>query len=328
MTEAAEPAPSGYPAGFSGYPPLAAPAWTPPVATRSGGSLLLEFGVGLAVLVGVGLLGLPLGWLWQTIAPHTPAIREADGAYLTDPEGEQRIADEGWYLLLTVALGVVLVILVWVLLRRFRGPILALALTFGALACGIITWKFGHHFGYAHARALIDAPSWTGSTPFTLPVDLRAAKAGLWGGWLPYARGDVLAMPITVLLLYLLFAGFSPYPSLRATPEDQRPAFAGPVPGAGQPYPLPPPGAGQPYEGLPPGVGQPYMQPLPPGGQPYQPGPAPQGQPGGWAPAPNGRPAPPYHDFFPGPAQQPGQAQPEQPGPEGQQPGAADDPPR
>jgi hypothetical protein len=31
----------------------------------------------------------------------------------------------------------------------------------------------------------------------------------------PYARGDVLAMAIAALVVYLLLAGFSAYPSLR-----------------------------------------------------------------------------------------------------------------
>jgi len=197
-----------------GYPPLPLdPAGPPPPRV----SLWAELSVGLAVLVVVGLLGFPLGWLWQRIAPHTPAVREVDGAYLTAPEAEHRIADEGWYLVLTVGLGLILAIAAWILLRRFRGPVVALGLTLGALACGIITWKFGHRFGYAEARAIIDAPTWTGSTNFTLPVDLRAAKIGLWRGILPYAKGDVLAMAITVVLVYILLAGFSPYPALRPT---------------------------------------------------------------------------------------------------------------
>jgi hypothetical protein len=201
------------PADF-GYPPLPAdPAGPPPPRV----SPWAELAVTVTVLVLVGLLGFPLGWLWQRIAPHTPAVRESDGAYLTQPEAEHRIADEGWYLILTIGAGLLVAILAWIVLRRFRGPLLTVALTLGALGCGVITWKFGHHFGYAHARALIDAPSWTGSTKFVLPVDLRAAKIGLWHGVLPFAKGDVLAMPITVLLVCLVCAGFSPYPALRAT---------------------------------------------------------------------------------------------------------------
>lgn len=197
-----------------GYPPLPAD----PAGPVERVSRWAEAGVGLAVLVVVGALGFPMGWLWQAIAPHTPAVREADGAYLTVPEAEHRIADEGWYLILMIALGLVVAVVAWIVLRRFRGPALIVGLTLGAVACGIVTWKFGHQFGYDHARRLIDATNWTGgSTDFVLPVDLRVAKIGLWHGWLPFARGDVLAMPITTLLLSLLLVGFSPYPALRAT---------------------------------------------------------------------------------------------------------------
>jgi hypothetical protein len=253
MTEAV---PAGLPPG---HPAATGPAALAPSRRPLGA----EFAVGGIVLLVVALLGLPLGWLWQLVAPHTPAVREPDGAYLTDAEGEHRIADEGWYLLLSVGLGVLLVIVAWTVLRRYRGPIMLLALTLGAVACGIITWKFGHHFGLAHARALINAPTWTGTTNFVLPVDLRAAKIGLWQGWLPFAKGDVLAMPITVLLAYLLCVGFSPYPSLRATYQFGQPEFTAPVPGA--------------YPGW--------------------------AGPGEWSPAPGGRPAPPYQDLMPDPAQ-------------------------
>jgi hypothetical protein len=265
------------PADF-GYPPLPVdPAGPPPPRV----SRLAELAVMIGVGVLVGLLGFPLGWLWQRVAPHTPAVREPDGAYLTAPEAEHRIADEGGYVILTVGAGLLVAVLLWILLRRFRGPLLTVGLTLGALACGIITWKFGHNFGYHHARTLIDAPSWTGSTNFVLPVDLRAAKVGLWRGWLPFARGDVLAMPITVLLVCLLAAGFSPYPALRATHRDPLSAPDPAVPVGYAPWsptgqPGYPPNSAQPGYG--PGPGQPGYGPTP--GQPsYGPDPG-TGQPG------------------------------------------------
>jgi len=175
-----------------------------------------QAGVALLLAVAVTLLGFPLGALWSAVAPHTPAVVQSDGAYLADPEGEHRIADEGWYLVLAIAAGIAVTVLAWTLLRRYRGPLMLLGLALGGAGGGVLTWSFGRSLGRAHARELaLHAPV---GTHFGLPVDLRAMRVGLWHGWLPYAFGDVLAIAFTVVLLTLLLAGFSPYPALRPVP--------------------------------------------------------------------------------------------------------------
>ena len=80
------------------------------------------------------------------------------------------------------------------------------------MAAGVLTYWTGHHIGLSHARYLVNnAPV---GTHFTLPVTLRVEQLGLWHGWLPYARGDVLFLAIAAVLVYALLAGFSAYPSL------------------------------------------------------------------------------------------------------------------
>ncbi|GIH19075.1 hypothetical protein [Rugosimonospora africana] len=174
--------------------------------------------VGVAALITA--LGFPLGWLWSAAAPWIPAEKVPRAAVLAQPEQEQIIADEGWYLLITVVAGLVLALLAWILLRRHRGVFMVLGLAVGGVLGGVLTLKFGHHIGTHHFKNLVaNAPV---GTQFPAPVNLRVQQIGLWHHWLPYARGDVLALAITATALYVLLAGFSAHPSLRG-PDPQQP---------------------------------------------------------------------------------------------------------
>jgi hypothetical protein len=188
-----------------------------------------ELILALGVAVVVALSGFPLGWLWSAVAPKTPVQMVADGAVLSQPEQEQMIADEGWYLFLTVLAGVLAAGLVWALLRRYRGVPMVVGLALGGVVGGSLAAWFGHHIGYAHFRQLaLHAPI---GTNFLAPVNLRVKQVGFWHGFLPYARGDVLAMAIAAMVVYLLLAAFSSYPSLRG--PDPEPAFGVTAPGNG-----------------------------------------------------------------------------------------------
>ena len=176
----------------------------------------------LGVAVTVALAGFPLGWLWSAVAPTTPVQMISDGAVLSQPEQEQMIADEGWYLFLTVLAGA--------LAARARlgvpAPVPGSAdgRRAGRRQCrrrspGRLVRSPDR---LAHFRQLArHAP--VGSS-FLAPVNLRVKQVGWWHGFLPYARGDVLAMAIAALVVYLLLAGFSSYPSLRG--PDPEPVFA------------------------------------------------------------------------------------------------------
>ncbi|GAA5196752.1 hypothetical protein GCM10023322_66450 [Rugosimonospora acidiphila] len=271
------------PSGEFGPPGLAAPAGpfaaetapTPPPPSRIREVLLA---VGVAALITA--LGFPLGWLWSAAAPWVPAEKIPGAAVLAQPEQEQMIAEEGWYLLITVVAGLLLAVLAWVLLRRYRGGLMLLGLAVGGVFGGVLTLKFGHHIGYAHFVNLVrDAPN---GTQFLAPVNLRVQETGLWHHWLPYARGDVLALAIAASALYLLLAGFSAHPSLRGPDPAQAqqpgaPAYlpAGdyyPAPAAGG-YPLTPPNGG--YPPAPPAAAPPAAQPpaAQPPAEPNRPGP-------------------------------------------------------
>jgi hypothetical protein len=176
--------------------------------------------VALGAAIAVAALGFPLGWLWSSVAPWTPVLKTTGRSVLAQPEQEQMIADEGWYVFLTLGAGVLVAVLAWVLLRRYRGVPMMIALALGAAGGGVLTWWFGHSIGLDHFRYL-DRNAAVG-TAFTVPVDLRVKQVGLWHGWLPYARGDVLLFALATTVIYVLLAGFSAYPSLRGTRERVR----------------------------------------------------------------------------------------------------------
>lgn len=182
-------------------------------------SRLAEGILALGVAALITVLGFPLGWIWSALAPWVPAQKVPGGAVLAQPEQEQMIADEGWYLLIMVLAGLILAVLAWVLLRRYRGGLMLLGLAVGGVLGGVLTLHFGHHIGYAHFLHL--ARSAPDGTQFLAPVNLRVEQNGLWHHWLPYARGDVLALAIAATALYLLLAGFSAHPSLRTPDRDQ-----------------------------------------------------------------------------------------------------------
>jgi hypothetical protein len=201
---APEPVPASLP-----WQPYLSPV-TPPVQQ---GRLLVEVLVALVAGAVVAALGFPLGLLWSVLAPHAPALMTTEGAVYAEPEAEYLVGAEGWYVFLTLGTGIVVAVLAWALLRRYRGVPVLLALGLGGVGAGVLAFWYGHKQGYAHAKDLVAhaAPG----THFSLPVNLRVGSFGLWHHWLPYARGDVLFLAIAAVLVYVLLAGFSPYPSLR-----------------------------------------------------------------------------------------------------------------
>jgi hypothetical protein len=214
------PQPPGYPPQAPGYP---APGWLaqPPAApvvqqrARTG----REVAIAAVAAAAIAVLGLGLGLIWSGVAPWVPAVRLSDGAILSQPEQEQMIADEGWYLLITILAGVAVAVLAWVLLRRHRGVAVLLGVTVGSVAAGLLAFWLGHHLGLSHARYLADHAA-VGTT-FSIPPNLRAQQVGLWHGWLPYAKGDVLSMAIAAVVTYILLAGFSPHPALGPAPATR-----------------------------------------------------------------------------------------------------------
>jgi hypothetical protein len=115
-------------------------------------------------------------------------------------------------------------IVVWTALRRFRGPLMVVALAVGGIAAGWIGWRFGHNIGRGHA--LFDARHGRIGQVVLIPPDLRIKQPGniaLWHGWLPYLSGVLLYTAIAAIVTYLIIAGFTANPGL-VGPRRHRPA--------------------------------------------------------------------------------------------------------
>ncbi|NUT06447.1 MAG: DUF2567 domain-containing protein, partial [Hamadaea sp.] len=95
-------------------------AWVPEPAPEPRRPLLVTL-QSLAVLL-AGVLGFPLGLLWQQLAPNVPVLIVEDGAVYNDPQPEQFMSGDGWFAVLGVSFGIVLAVVAWVLVRRLRGP--------------------------------------------------------------------------------------------------------------------------------------------------------------------------------------------------------------
>jgi hypothetical protein len=82
------------------------------------------------VVVGCAVIGGPLGWLWQHLAPRTLAYVTTDG-FVIPQESESQIAADGRALFIAAAAGLVIGIGLWQWRSR-RGPWLVLAAVLGA----------------------------------------------------------------------------------------------------------------------------------------------------------------------------------------------------
>jgi hypothetical protein len=179
----------------------------------------------LAVTVVVTLLGFPLGWAWSAVAPKVQVVMTAQGVwYAATPRFEEGAAGDGWFVFITAGAGVLLAIAVWVVARRYRGPVMLLALAVGSVAGAVIAAWFGHRLGIAgYERWLRTA---TVGQHFHKPADVGAKRVGLWFGFVPLAQGAVLLQAAAAVTLYTMLAGFHRAPSLRD--EDGRAAVAPP----------------------------------------------------------------------------------------------------
>ena len=92
------------------------------------------------------LLGAPVGLLWTALAPHSHVSVEAGGAFITDAETEVFIAGDGWFLIITLLVGVLTGALAWLVVRR-SGPFVVVGLFVGGLAAAYVASKVGVRVG-------------------------------------------------------------------------------------------------------------------------------------------------------------------------------------
>jgi hypothetical protein len=189
------------------------------------------------------LLGAPLGLLWHALAPGVPLVKTANGVILTQPEPEEFIAADGWFSLLGLGFGVLAAIAVWLILRRYRGPVGMVVVILGAIGAATLAWRLGREIGLSgYHRLLQSAP--VGAT-FAKPPDLRAGGFEWLYGVIPAIHGDLLLPAFGAAVTYTLLAGWSRWPTLQPEPPTLNwDLLAPPAPKAA---PEPPgPGAAEP----------------------------------------------------------------------------------
>jgi hypothetical protein len=100
------------------------------------------------------LLGAPVGLLWAALAPHAHVGVDAAGASVVDAATEVFIAGDGWFLGLTLLVGVVSGVVCWLLARR-SAPFAIIGLAVGGLLASYIASKVGIRVGQDSLRAAV-----------------------------------------------------------------------------------------------------------------------------------------------------------------------------
>jgi len=125
------------PTAFSGPPARPSLPWHASLQPAGG-----EFEAGARLTGFLLLAGIPLGVLWWLVAPRRSYRVAEEGAFAIEPDSEAAVGADGWFMLLTGAVAVIAVVLVW-RYARVRGPVVAVALALGPLFCGLVTWLVG-----------------------------------------------------------------------------------------------------------------------------------------------------------------------------------------
>jgi hypothetical protein len=160
--------------------------WTAPDPQRAAGSTVLPRSAssrrledaltGLFAAAVVVLLGAPLGLLWSTVAPHSHAVVEAGGAYISDATTEVFIAGDGWFLGLTILAGVVCGALAW-LVARASGPFVVVGLAVGGLIAAYVASQVGVRIGQDALRAAVQSGR-PGTYTSNIALQTKAALVG------------------------------------------------------------------------------------------------------------------------------------------------------
>ncbi|SRR6266550_7195401 len=147
---------------------------------------------GLVAIAALAALGLPVAVLWWAVAPRLGVRVVSPGTVAAvAPEAEQYFATDGWYLLLTLVVGVLAAVVMW-RLRSTRGPAALVALTLAGLAGAVVTWKFG----------TVLAPAPTESA-------LRDVGRVVYPALRLRATAALVVEPVAAVVTYLLCAGFA-----------------------------------------------------------------------------------------------------------------------
>ena len=137
-------------------------------------------------VVGCAVLGVPLGWLWQAVSPHTRGY--VDVSYVIPEESESQVAADARALVVCLCAGAVLGAGAWSWRAR-RGAVMAVGTAVAALACAVVMAVVGRWLSGGHSSGAV-------GTVVTLPTAV-------------HARAVLLVAPILTLAVYLGCALFA-----------------------------------------------------------------------------------------------------------------------
>ncbi|MER7341147.1 hypothetical protein ABT403_25290 [Streptomyces sp. NPDC000075] len=161
---------------------------------------------GAAVALVVGVSGALLALLWVWLAPRVQYVSNGQAVFLKNTEGEARIGADGTFFLLSLGLGALsaLAVFLW---RRRGGVPLVIGLTVGACFAALLGWRMGLWLGPGSDVAAAAAKAGVG-VPFDAPVQLLA-------------YGVLLGWPMAAALVHLcLTAAFGPRDPAPAAPWE------------------------------------------------------------------------------------------------------------
>jgi hypothetical protein len=184
---------------------------------------------GLATAVFLTLLGIPVGLIWEAVAPRPKFVIAAGTTVIADPESQAFIAADGWYSVLTGTVGLAGGLAGYLLVVKFKDRLgelaLVLGLAAGGLAGALVAWWMGHSVGLDTFEQLVRTGQ--DGTPVTGALDLRSSAA-------------VLVWPLLAVMVFGLLEALDVAQRHPAT----APASPAPAPPAGTGYGLVPAGAG------------------------------------------------------------------------------------
>jgi hypothetical protein len=218
----------------------------PPPPRRPLGRELLVAGLTAVVLA---VVGAALGLLWHHLSPTVPVINVGQGRIVVnDPSPEEYIAADGWFSILTLVFGVLAAVVVWLTLRRHRGPWLLAGVILGTLAGPVAAWQVGRLIGLGAYR------DWRGSSAagatYAAPPDLSA-------------HGALMVAAFGAAIVLTLMAGWANDPDLEQ--PGSRPGYGNDLANA------PLPGPAGPISSDSPDAPDPTAAPAPPGPEPAGP---------------------------------------------------------
>ncbi|WP_307845340.1 hypothetical protein [Planomonospora sp. ID67723] len=140
-------------------------------------------------VLALGLLGAAAGVLWSLLAPRAPYVVTEQGPVLADPSTQALIAADGWFAVVTGALGLICGAAGYTLSRRGRPLAVLLGLAAGGLLAAYLTLTVGGAVNLGAVTVTAAGPD----TPM-VPGRLKLTANGVIFAWPMLAAGLFFAL--------------------------------------------------------------------------------------------------------------------------------------